>query len=561
MAKLFRSLRWRLQIWNALILLLVVGGFTMALQMELHRMHWSNVDDELVAGARIIEGVLRQVPKPILESLSQDLSFLPGPGLSNMPPEYRAPGENGGAHSFPPRRSGRPAGTAPEHPPFRPPTPPITAPADLSKDQIDKEWQLENLGASDVESKSEQQWLAELQFPQRLPQPLGRSEFPTYYIAWRADGSIIHESNTPNRLPPAINAGDPMFLQHRYVVKQVDELRNIYVRGPRQSVVCVGRSVAIEQERGHHRDLILFATAFGVYSIGLLGGFFLSRKAVEPIASMTETAEKIGPTELHRRMDLAGVDSELAQLGDVLNGMLDRIETSFSEQQRFTADASHELRTPLSIMLSATDLALSRVRSAADYREQLEICNRSARRMQNIVESLLMLARVDAKSIGQEFSDCDWKSIVAEQVEEMRAVAESKSIVLESTLEDAHVHGAATLLARVVTNLLQNAVQYTSEPGVIRVTLSKVRRDTGDVARLSVSDTGEGIEVKDIPHLFNRFYRVDSARSRKTGGAGLGLAICKAVVELHKGTISVESTFGKGSTFTVDLPLHAQRDD
>lgn len=554
MVELFRSLRWRLQLWNAVILFIVVGGFSVALRIQLHRLHWTHVDEELVSGARIIEGVMRQVPSPILESLSQDLSFPPGPDVRN-PPRGR-PDEAPRRPDDPPRRRGdRPA-------------PPIHAPRDNDAPGRDPGVNLEEFAAEDLETKSEEQWMAELQFPDHLPQRLGHSDSPLYFVAWRSDGAILQQSNLPAQPPIALDAGDSRFSQRRYVILQVGQFRNIYIRGPRQSVICVGRSVVNDQDHANRSDLWLLLTAGGVYVFGLLGGFFLSRKAVQPIFQMTSTAEQIGPTELHRRMDLGKVDSELAKLGQVLNSMLTRIESSFKQQQQFTADASHELRTPLTVMLSSTEHALARDRSKDEYREQLEVCRRSARRMHGLVDSLLLLARLDEASFETQLVEFNFADLVSEQVREAEELAKQKSIAIRASLPPVMVRGVESLLARVVANLLVNAVQYTPSGGSIQVLLhcdeTEDSEDADDSANgavndslgvsLKVIDSGEGIAEKDLELIFDRFYRVDTARARSTGGVGLGLAICRSIVTLHRGTITARSQQGQGSTFEVRLP-------
>ncbi len=544
MAELFRSLRWRLQFWHAVNLFIVVGGFSVALRMQLHRLHWTHVDEELVAGARIIEGVMRQVPSPILESLSQDMSFPPGPDVRNPP--------RGRPEDSPRRRGDRPA-------------PPIHAPRDNGATSRDPGFNLDEFAAEDLETKPEAQWMAELRFPNHLPQRLGHTDSPLYYVAWRSDGSILQQSNLPAQPPIALDAGDMRFRQRRYVILQVGQFRNIYIRGPRQSVICVGRSVATDQEHANRSDLLLLLTAGGVYAFGLLGGFFLCRKAVQPIFQMTSTAEQIGPMELHRRMDLGKVDSELAQLGQVLNSMLARIESSFKQQQQFTADASHELRTPLTVMLSSAEHALARDRSKDEYREQLEVCQRSARRMHGLVESLLLLARLDTPSFEAQLVEFNLSDLVSEQIREVGEMAKQKSISMSASLPPVKVRGVESLLARVVSNLLVNALQYTPNGGSIQVLLHCV--ETGNredsingtakdplTVSLKVIDSGEGIDEKDLELIFDRFYRVDTARARSTGGVGLGLAICRSIVSLHRGTITAHSQQRQGSTFEVRLP-------
>ena len=320
--------------------------------------------------------------------------------------------------------------------------------------------------------------------------------------------------------------------------------------GPLGTQILVGRSV-----RGEHAALGAFAWQLAgagalVLVIGMVGGWLVSARILRPVAAISATASAISATNLDQRIDPRTVDRELEELATVLNAMFDRLEGAFERQARFTADASHELRTPLAVIRSHAELALARPRTAEEYREAIQTCLRASTRMTALVEGLLMLARADAGKLDLVRQSVDLRHVVEESVALLRPLAEGKRVSLHTRLEQARVTGDPIRLAQVVTNLVSNAVQYNRAGGEVRVQLEV----TAGEAVLTVADTGCGIPAEDRPHLFERFYRVDRARSRASGGTGLGLAICMSVVEAHGGTIGFTTEPGRGSTFWVRLP-------
>jgi heavy metal sensor kinase len=315
-------------------------------------------------------------------------------------------------------------------------------------------------------------------------------------------------------------------------------------------LVLVGRRVERELEELNWFACHLVGIGLFVLLVGLAGGWLLSRGALRPIQRMSATAASITATNLSRRIDVTGVDRELAGLAGILNAMFDRLQTAFERQARFTADASHELRTPLTIIHSHTELALTRPRTPEEYRDALDTSLRAARRMRALVDGLLTLARVDAGSLDIQQQDIDLGALVEDSADLLKTMAEQHWVDLRVKADPIEVVGDPGRLTQVVTNLLTNAIHYNRSGGTVAVT---VAADAQDVA-LTVADTGCGIPEEDVPHIFERFYRVDKARSREEGGCGLGLAICKSIVEAHRGTISFTSEVGQGTTFVVRLP-------
>ncbi|HWB97208.1 MAG TPA: ATP-binding protein, partial [Bryobacteraceae bacterium] len=282
------------------------------------------------------------------------------------------------------------------------------------------------------------------------------------------------------------------------------------------------------------------------------GGYLLAAKSLAPVVAMTDQAERISAESLERRLDLGRAKTEFGRLGSVLNQLLERLERSFTAMREFIADASHELRTPLAIICGESEVALSQDRPPAEYRESLAIIQDEARRLSRMVEDLLNLARADAGHQPIHEEEFYLNDLVDECVRAVQPLARQKQIRLASSPGlDLPFRGDLQLLRRMISNLLDNAIRYTPAGG--RVSLHLETRDS--LAKIEVSDTGIGIPAEDRERIFERFYRVDKARSRAEGGFGLGLSIVKWIVESHHGSVSVAGAPGQGSTFTVLLPL------
>jgi heavy metal sensor kinase len=389
--------------------------------------------------------------------------------------------------------------------------------------------------------------LAELVLPQPLP-PQGGGPNSAYFAVWRGDGTLLKGTALPpgREKPSAPGAR----LSPRPLLEQRGEYREVQMLGPGGTEIRVGRSVALEQSELFAFAWQLVGAAAAVLAVGLIGGWLISARILRPLAAISATASAISATDLTGRIDAGRVDRELAELAGVLNAMFDRLEAAFERQARFTADASHELRTPLAILRSQAELALSRPRGAAEYREALDTCLRASGRMAALVDGLLTLARADAGKLDLRRQPVDLEGVVRESVTLFGPLAQGKGVAVAARLGPAEVTGDPLRLGQVVTNLLSNAVQYNHPGGEVLVEL----RSRNKEVLLIVKDTGCGIPREDWPHLFERFYRVDKARSRASGGNGLGLAICKSIVEAHGGRIGFETEPGRGSTFWVRLP-------
>ena len=282
-----------------------------------------------------------------------------------------------------------------------------------------------------------------------------------------------------------------------------------------------------------------------------LGGYLLSRRALAPVERVRQEAEAISPNSLDSRLRVPRPNDELKRLTQTLNAMLSRIESGFLAVQQFTADASHELRAPLALILTSSEISLRRERSREELQETLRKVLRAARHMSKLVDQLLTLARNDIACDEADPEIVDIVLLAQDLCDEFSPVAVEKGLTLDCTACDGEtlVKTYETDMRRLLLILLDNAVKYT-ESGSISI---KIERDADDV-RISVSDTGIGIDAEALPHIFDRFWRADQARSRGSGGTGLGLSIAIQIVAKRNGTIVVKSQPGQGSSFLVTLP-------
>lgn len=305
-------------------------------------------------------------------------------------------------------------------------------------------------------------------------------------------------------------------------------------------------------------------------AIALTGGMWLADQALRPVKTITQTAREISDSDLSKRLHLPGRD-ELTELGNTFDDMLDRLQAAFERQRQFTADASHELRTPLTIIDLETSRMLSGKRSMEEYERVLKNIKSENKSMIRLVTNLLELARMDAGQLSLKLEPVDLAELASEVIERMAPLAKAQGVsLIVGELPETLLTGDSTLLSQMVSNLVENAVKYSSSVAEPRVEISTGSGDEAgqSVAWLKVSDNGIGIEPDNLEHIFDRFYQVDASRTRMDGqeeeaaqsessGTGLGLAIAQWIARAHKGEIRVESTLGQGTTFEVNLPEDA----
>ena len=327
--------------------------------------------------------------------------------------------------------------------------------------------------------------------------------------------------------------------------------RGRYKVAGRSVIVEVAKSEAPIRDRLWHLFIIMGAgLSITLFGAGIVG-FVLAGRALAPAARMAAQARMITADRLHERLPVENPEDELGQLAAVFNAMLVRLEGSFETLRRFTADASHELRTPLTAMRSVGEVALHEARDATVYREAIGSMLEEGDRLARLVDSLLLLSRGDAGNVPLRCERVDLAELACEVVRHLEVLAEEKNQSLSvEAAEPVLVWADPLVLRQALINLVDNAVKYTPEGGRVRVHVSG--DDTQSV--VDVVDTGPGIAEEHHDRIFDRFYRIDSARSRDRGGIGLGLSIVRWAVQANGGNVELERTATSGSAFRITLP-------
>jgi len=284
-----------------------------------------------------------------------------------------------------------------------------------------------------------------------------------------------------------------------------------------------------------------------------LSGWYLARRSLRPVADITKTAREISLYHLDKKLPVPEQDDELRQLVQTFNAMIERIHDGVIKIRHFTADASHELRTPLTVLRGEIEVTLRKPRENKEYIATLKSNLSEIYWMEKIVNDLLLLSRADAGDLTLQKQNSDFSKFAQECLNLYRHRAETKNTSLEFQISDDRIdcNMDADRMRQVLTNVLDNAIKYTPEGGRVRMDL---KQEHGGIL-LSVADTGIGISQKDLPFVFDRFYRADLSRSHEQHSSGLGLSICKWIVEAHGGNIRIESEEGKGTTVRIVLPL------
>ena len=474
--RFFHSIRWRLQVWHAVLLVVVLVGFGYTAWRLERATRLERVDQEIEQRISVVAGALpRRAPGP------------------DDPPEGPPP---------------HPEGPLPGD---RPPPP-------LEVRLLERD----------------------LGFFEGAP---GKA---FYYVVWKRDGEAGPRSaSAPASVPR------PTRFNRARDARSRGTLRECYHFAPPGEVILVGRDIAEEWAGIRGFAWILAGAGAVVLTFGLAGGGWISARALRPIGDISAAAVKISRGDLTQRIHTRDTSSELGDLARVLNDTFARLQASFARQAQFTADAAHELRTPVTVVLTHAQNGLSGACPNDEHREAFEATQRAAQRLRRLIESLLTLARLDAGDAEAPREACGLDQIAQDAVDLLRPLAGEQHVALETDLKPASVTGHPEQLGQVVTNLVSNAIFYNRPGGSVCVHLAS----EPEAVVLAVSDTGLGIAAEDLPHLFDRFYRADKARSPAQGRSGLGLAITKAIVDAHGGAIHVASVLGQGSTFTVRWPV------
>src|SRR5216683_2685908 len=334
------------------------------------------------------------------------------------------------------------------------------------------------------------------------------------------------------------------------------------------STISIVTLQSVEAERLLVEDIrkALFLVIPIALLIASVGGYFLARKSLAPVVAMSEKAARMGAQNLHERLPVLNPRDELGYLASTFNDLLERLTRSLEQQRRFMADASHELRSPVSIIRGEAEVALSQTRAPEEYRGSLAIALDEARRLSQIVDDLFTLARADAGQYPLRPRDFYLEELAVECVRAVRSMAAARGITLRYEPDgEMPIHGDEALVQRLMMNLLDNAIKYTPEGGKINVACQRA----GSEYSLTVRDSGPGIPAEAQEKIFERFFRLDPARTQDrralataetaapaTTGAGLGLAIARWVAEAHHGRLVLMQSDASGSTFAAFLPAN-----
>jgi heavy metal sensor kinase len=350
-------------------------------------------------------------------------------------------------------------------------------------------------------------------------------------------------------------------LQGKYTYETFFDPDRGKIRWVTYPVIQNGRLVNILQVGGSLRNLegvlqklrlILLFLFPATLLLAVAGGWLLTHRALQPVDAMAQVARQITAGDLSRRIPVHAGQDELSRLAETFNAMIAQLEESIQRLRQFSADASHELRTPLTILKGETELALRQGRTMEEYQETLASSLEEIDRISRIVEELFLLSKADLGEARLERKSVALAPLFKETLAQMELLAKEKALSLHfDCREEATITGDPDRLRELLLNLVENAIRYTPREGRIFVTLSR----EGGHARVTVADSGIGIPKEDLPKIFDRFYRSDSAREVHPKGSGLGLSICRWITHAHGGTIQVDSTPGLGTLFTLRFPL------
>jgi heavy metal sensor kinase len=370
-----------------------------------------------------------------------------------------------------------------------------------------------------------------------------------FAVIYRADGTRV--ASTPELAEeslPGATARDNEQLPG--IGRQRVLSERMRLGGQDYLVMVFGPLAAVDDELARIRGVLVSAGAVALALSGVLA-YWLAGKALAPVEQLRLAAEAITADRLDRRLVAPNPEDELGRLARTINAMMARLERSFEEVRRFTADASHELRTPLTALRAEVEVALGKPPAQLDSQQVLGDVLEELVRMSRLTDQLLALSRRDAGVEQLSAVPLDLPALVSGVVEALRPLAEIKGVQLWLEQDElVRISGDESLLRQVFINLLDNAIKYTPAGGTVRVRVG--RRDSAAV--VTVADTGIGIPAEHLPHVFDRFYRVDRARTRAEGGTGLGLSIARSIVLAHRGSIDMSGTAGHGTICTVTLP-------
>jgi heavy metal sensor kinase len=356
---------------------------------------------------------------------------------------------------------------------------------------------------------------------------------------------------------PSVSSGEPIFANATLPIigRQRTLAGRLSLGGSEFTILMMSPMEEVDRELGALLSVLAMAVPIAIVLAGGLA-YGMARKALAPVNQLDRLTKEITAERLDRRLRPANPSDELGRLTQTINDMIGRLERSFSEIRRFTADASHEIRTPLTAIRTETEVALRHPLTVSEYQQLLGSILEECERLARLTDQLLTLAREDAGSGRAAWEAVDLARIINDVTETLRPVAENKGLrLLSETNGPVKISGNHLGLRQVFFNVLDNAIKYTPPGGDVNVQLNQRNGE----AVVTIRDTGIGIAAEHLPHVFDRFYRVDKARSRAEGGTGLGLSIAQSTLAVHGGRIELASAPGQGTTCMIHLPAESMQ--
>lgn len=349
----------------------------------------------------------------------------------------------------------------------------------------------------------------------------------------------------------------PQYLDVNYKSLSVQPIRVILFPVIKENVnsyiVQVGTSLKKTYQTLHWLIVILVIAAPFMLILSSLVGYLILTRAFKPVESVVQAARQITTEDLSLRIDLKGKEGEIGELVETFNQMIGRLQQSVDRIREFSSDVSHELKTPLTIMRGEMEVALRKERDIEEYKTVFKSVYEEVNKLETIIDNLLFLSRTDLQQGSFAFEKTPLYEVLIDELEKMKKLAAKKHLrFIIKEMAALYINGHAEQLERLIMNLIDNAVKYTPEKGEIRVSL----RQDDDRVLLEIEDNGIGIPEESLPHIFERFYRVDKSRSNRTRGSGLGLAIVQQVAVLHGAEIKVKSKPGQGTKVSVYFPCY-----
>jgi len=381
-----------------------------------------------------------------------------------------------------------------------------------------------------------------------LMEEISRSEQNIYFRILSTNRSIRFQSKLLEGVDMPVSQGYRDFkIENRSFIYNTKFLvdRGIFI-----GFIQVVRETTTEYKFLHSLLIIMSFTSLVGLAAAFMTGYTITRRTLKPIISITETAKEISGSEISKRLDASGPEDELTDLSRTFNSMLDRLDEAFQRQRQFVSDASHELRTPIAVIQGYANLLNRWGKEEVLVRDEaIDAIRKEARTMKSLIESLLFLARGDNNKINFMKSEFSLNELVEEVLQETKMITDKLKVSCER-LDQGIIKADRELIKQMLRSFIDNSIKYTPTGGELKLGVIKREKKI----ELIIEDTGIGISKEELPHIFERFYRVDKSRSDKKG-AGLGLSIAKWIIDQHRGQVRVDSSPGEGTRICVSLPI------